>query len=469
MKATDTRTDAMGGTDDGCAGCAEMRRATISRRSLLKGAALGAAAVPFAAIAGADVAYAEPGDTTWTGDTLVVLSMRGGFDGLSAIVPLTNEVYGQYAALRPTIAVPQNKLIAFDKGVGAADTYFGMHPAMASLKSWYDSGNFGAVVASGLPNPNRSHFEATDEIEHGVPGSTIRSGWLNRLMGRHHGALKPLTALQVGSNTMPTAFDGDEHPIGLRTADAFKLDGVSSTFTAAKWEAGLEAMSSATLAPVRQATTTTLGALADVASVAAQPLGSGYPNSSLGKALKEAARLIKSPLGVKLITVDVGNWDMHVNLGRWDQSYGWMTSQLKDVADSLAAFAADLEGADKLGQTTLVSISEFGRRAGENDSAGLDHGWGNVMFVLGGSVKGIAGRPFGLAPYNSKTTSNPEQRLSSGGDVVATTDYRAVFAEVLTTRCGASPEDVAGVTGATYAGVFPGYTGTPASYPGIVG
>lgn len=428
--------------------CAEARaRSAPSRRAVLKGLLAGAAAVPLAGVVGADIAYASPADTTWTGDTLIVLSMRGGFDGLSAIVPITSDGYADYLAQRPNIAVPQSRLIDLDG-------QFGMHPALAPLKPWYDQNKFGAVVATGLPTPNRSHFEAMAQIEAAVPGSVARNGWLNRVMGRHHGALAPLSALQVGSNSMPTSMQGEEPALGLRSVQSFTLSGANTTstpnawdLTPAKWATALNALSTQAIAPVVESTALTLRALSDVATVAAAPVGGGYPGGATAGALKDVARLIKSGLGVKLVTLDVGDWDMHSGLGRVDN--GWMFTNLTNLGQALAAFAADLGPA--MDNVTLITISEFGRRVQENQSGGLDHGWGNVMFVLGGHVAGVKGRWPGL---------DKAALTAANGDVQATTDYRAVLAEVLTKRCAAAVDDIAAV--------FPGYQGGQGDFPGII-
>ena len=125
------------------------------------------------------------------------------------------------------------------------------------------------------------------------------------------------------------------------------------------------------------------------------------------------------------MTIDSGNWDMHADLGRSDG--GWMYRQLTEVGTALAAFMTDLgAAADKV---TLVTQSEFGRRVAENGSGGLDHGSGNVAFVLGGSVNGgtVYGTWPGLAPADT-----------SAGDLKVTTDYRVVLGEILEKRCGLS-------------------------------
>ncbi len=130
---------------------------------------------------------------------------------------------------------------------------------------------------------------------------------------------------------------------------------------------------------------------------------------------------------------------MHSGLGRPDG--GWMYDHLSELDAALTAFATDL-GAD-LGRVTLVTISEFGRRVEENESQGVDHGWGNVMFVLGGHVTG--GMVFGAWP------GLRDEDLTDG-DLTATTDYRAVLADVLRSRAGATADEVSTV--------FPGWTGS---------
>ncbi len=139
-----------------------------------------------------------------------------------------------------------------------------------------------------------------------------------------------------------------------------------------------------------------------------------------------------------MLTIDLGDWDMHAGLGRFNG--GWMRDKLVDLGAALAAFATDLgAGMDAV---TLVTLSEFGRRVEENESGGVDHGWGNLMMVLGGNVvKGVHGTWPGLAKANL-----------TNGDLTVTTDYRAVLADVLVNRTGASV--------AQAQQVFPGFNGT---------
>lgn len=400
--------------------CPQMRSSAFSRRTLIKGAIAGAVAAPLVGLADASVSYA--GQAGWTGDVLVVLSLRGGFDGLSAIVPWNDPAY---YTLRPDIAVPASTLIK-----RSDDTMFGLHPAMAPLKDLYLGGQFGAVVAAGLPAPNRSHFDATDEVEEAIPGSPARTGWLDRLLGLH--ALTPLSAVQMGSSNMPTSYLGPEPAVGMNGLNSFKLAGTSNATDRANWATALNSLHNRATVPVQGAATATLGALDIVATAAVSASGLGYPaNSSTANALRDVARLIKNNavlgLGVKVVTLDVGNWDMHVGLGTSDR--GWMHDNLTDLAGSLAAFAADL--GPLMSSTTLVTVSEFGRRVRQNDSGGVDHGWGNQMLLLGGHITpGVQGKWAGL----DKLTD---------GDVSVTTDYRSVFADILKNRLQTVNTDVA--------------------------
>jgi uncharacterized protein (DUF1501 family) len=156
-----------------------------------------------------------------------------------------------------------------------------------------------------------------------------------------------------------------------------------------------------------------------------------YPTTSLGRALADVSRVVRSGVGAEVITVDHGDWDMHTDLGTLE--WGEMKRNAADLAGSIAAFFADLgPAADRV---TLVTLSEFGRRVRENDDYGTDHGHGNVMFVAGAGVRG--GRYYGSWPGLANTLD---------ADLLVTTDYRSVLTEVVTRRFGVS-----------VAQVFPGF------------
>ena len=101
---------------------------------------------------------------------------------------------------------------------------------------------------------------------------------------------------------------------------------------------------------------------------------------------------------MQIAFTDIGGWDHHVNEGATE---GQLANVLRDFSQSIAAFWTDL---GPLGEdTVIVTMSEFGRTARENGNRGTDHGHANVMFVLGGPVRGGGSTDAGRAsiPRNS--------------------------------------------------------------------
>lgn len=299
----------------------------------------------------------------------------------------------------------------------------------------WQSGQVAAIHATGLRVANRSHFAAMELVEDAAPGSATRTGWLNRLVGVSPGSGDPLAGLAVGDN-LPTSLVGAETVMSMQDLSMASLPGADDGSTARR--ASLTAMWAGEDGPLAAGMQAALAGVDRLASAQAQPEGAGYPpNSDLGSALSSVARTLRADLGVNVVTVDHGAWDMHSNLGTL--SWGDMVSNTRELAQAIAAFFADLGPVRS--KVTLVTISEFGRRVAENSSYGLDHGWGNVMLVAGAGVKG---------GYYAKWT--PLQ-TTLDADLAVTTDYRDVLAEVVTARMGAS-----------VAAVFPGLARTPIGF-----
>src|SRR6202162_5606190 len=134
---------------------------------------------------------------------------------------------------------------------------------------------------------------------------------------------------------------------------------------------------------------------------------------------------MKAILGVEAAFSDIGGWDTHQNQGA---ATGQLANRLTEFSNSIAAFWRDM-GTDAE-NVTLVTMSEFGRTARQNGTGGTDHGHANVMFVLGGQVKGgkIYGRWPGLA----------NEQLNEGRDLAVTTDFRRVLGEAVAKTIGAN-------------------------------
>jgi uncharacterized protein (DUF1501 family) len=406
-------------TSDACDERCESRG--FSRRGFLGGAA-GLAALgvvggvgPFGST---QMAFADPG---YTGDVLVVVSLRGGFDGMSAVVPIGDP---HYAANRPNIGIPASRLFALD-------STFGMHPALSPLQPLWNSGQLAFVHAVGQQNPTMSHFQDMADMEQAAPGSSLRTGWIDRMAGMT-GSGSPFAETSVGPANAPFSMTGSYPATAMQTLSSFSLSGASAT-DAASWHTALRALQYGASPLISGPAATTLSALNTTQTLAAVKYtpagGASYPNDDVGQSLSNVAQLIKAGVGLRVAAVDCGNWDMHVDLG--SSTGGWMYNNLTGLGQALAAFAADLGSA--MSNVVVVTLSEFGRRVMENDSGGLDHGIGNAVFVMGGGVNGghVYGQWPGLADSDLVL-----------GNVKGTTDYRTILAELLEKRCGISTSSV---------------------------
>jgi len=152
--------------------------------------------------------------------------------------------------------------------------------------------------------------------------------------------------------------------------------------------------------------------------------GANYPRGPFGDSMKQVAQLLKANLGVEAAFADIGGWDTHQNQGN---ANGQLANRLKDFSEGIAAFWTDM--GDEAEDVVLVTMSEFGRTARQNGTAGTDHGHANVMFVLGGPVKG--GRVYGRWPGLA------QEQLYEGRDLAITTDFRQVLGEAAYRTAGA--------------------------------
>lgn len=392
----------------------------ITRRQILVSGAL--AGVWWA---GSRSALAEISvDKAATGDVLVSVFLRGGADGLSVVVPHGEDAY---YALRPSLAIPAPKA-----GMGESakavdlDGFFGLHPALAPLLPLFREGRMAAVHAAGSGDQTRSHFEAMSAMERGLGGATEgdASGWLARhLASASGGGRSPLRAVALGG-TMPDSLRGATDATALNSLAEYRLQ-PGSNGRGSLMRTALTKLYERKDDLVSEAGFETLQVLETLNRL--QPSqykpsgGAAYPESDLGRGLRETAFLIKSGIGLEVACLDKGGWDSHVTQG---STTGWLASLLEDLGKSLAAFAADL--GPSLERVSVVVQTEFGRRAYENRGLGTDHGRAGVMFLLGGGVNG--GRVFGKWPGLGR------EQLEEPGDLRVTTDYRDVLGELLQRR-----------------------------------
>lgn len=391
------------------------------RDLLLRSSLLGAGAAIWAATprAWAQTAPALGGasNSAHTG-RLVVVFLRGAYDGLSAFVPYTDPAYAQ---------LRQSTRIAAPDGTAQTairlDERFALHPALAPVLPMWQDGTLAAVHASGSPMVNRSHFDAQYQMEVGIPGRTSDSpGWLNRLaslgtgrnnligVGEANPAILggPVTARLIPRGQQATNTGVLANP-QMRDAlmDLYKGDDkLSAAFrqgAASRMDSAQELQRGMAMDRERAAA---LGAVA------------GGADSAVGLALdaQQLARLMRAEPTLRIGFLSAGGWDTHANQG---DMQGALANNLGNLARALVQLRADFNQPND----TIVVMSEFGRTAAENGTRGTDHGYGNAMWLIGQRVAGgrVHGRWEGLARGN----------LNEGRDLPVLNDYRSVVAQVL--------------------------------------
>lgn len=375
---------------------------------------------------------------------LVAIFQRGGVDGLNVVVPFGEKHYYEY---RPTIAVPpplKDRTSAID-----LNGFFGLHPSMESLLPMYKDGHLAIVHAAGSPHPTRSHFEAQDFMESAAPGDkTVADGWLNRYM--HHFADQEVTTFRgvSTSRALPRALEGKAPALSVGDLLAADMDADARSMFQSMYDTETNALLSGAskelFDAIRKLKEANPGKYEPAQGIR-YPMGQG---GGFGRSLRTVAQLIKADLGLEIAFVDVGGWDTHANQGGVDPQNGQLPGRLQGLSQALAAFYKDL--GDRMDDVVVLTMSEFGRTARENGNVGTDHGKANVMFLMGGAVKGgkIYGDWPGLAP----------EQLNESRDLAMTTDFRDVFAEVLVRHLGCANPNV----------VFPGFSVDATRFRGVL-
>jgi len=370
---------------------------------------------------------------------LVVIFQRGAADGLNIVVP---HAESQYYSMRPSINIPR-------KSVLDLDGFFGLHPSLSAFQPLWQQGHLAIVHAAGSPDQTRSHFDAQDFMETGTPGVKItEDGWLNRSLHNLQPANSPFRAIALGPS-LPRILSGSEPAVAMNNINDFSVGGRSPkpSVAATAFEAMYDHSSDSVLHGTGTETFDAVKMLkaADPAKYAPEPYAF-YPRGRFGDSLRQLAQLIKANLGVQVAFADIGGWDHHVNEGSTE---GQLANVLRDFSESLAAFWVDL--GDLAEDTVIVTMSEFGRTARENGNRGTDHGHANVMFVLGGPVKG--GKVYGRWP------GLDQSQLYEGRDLALTTDFRQVIGEAVARHLGNK----------NLASVFPGYDNQPGKFLRFLG
>jgi uncharacterized protein (DUF1501 family) len=368
---------------------------------------------------------------------LIAIFQRGAVDGLSVIVPFGE---ADYYRARPSIAIPRP-----NAGEGAAidlDGFFGLNPRLHPLKAIWDARLLAIVHACGSPDNSRSHFDAQDYMETATPGvKSTSDGWLNRyLQARRIEMATPFRAISL-SQQLPRALQGNAPALAMSQIAQFGVRGPASDM----FEAAYASATDRVLNGTGRETFEAMKMLRTADPSRYEPEnGADYPRTPFGQALRQIAQLTRADLGLEVAFTDVGGWDTHVNQG---SAQGQLAGRLDDFSRSIAALVTDL--GDRMADTVVLTMSEFGRAVNENGNRGTDHGHGNAMMVIGGGVRG--GRVYGRWPGLAV-----EHRYESR-DLAVTTDFRDVFGEIVVRHLGVTDPRL----------VFPGYQLQAARFPGL--
>jgi uncharacterized protein (DUF1501 family) len=414
----------------------------ISRRVFLKDGAFALVTLGFAPSFLARTAFAE--GRSARAKQLVAIFQRGAVDGLSVVVPFGES---DYYRLRPTIALARP-----GSGSNASidlDGFFGLNPRMAPLKRLWDGNQLAIVHACGSPDATRSHFDAQDYMETATPGvKSTGDGWLNRyLQARHAESATPFRAVSL-TGQLPRVLQGASPALAFSQVGQFGIRaGMSTEAINSSFEALYASAADRILKGTGREAFDAMKMLKTTDPSKYQPEnGAEYPRSPFGQALRQIAQLMKANVGVEVAFADVGGWDTHVNQG---SSQGQLAGRLDDFSRGIAALTTDL--GDRMADTLVVTMSEFGRAVAENGNRGTDHGHGNAMFVIGGEVRG--GRVYGKWPGLS------QDKRFEGRDLAVTTDFRDVFGEIVVRHLGVTDTRP----------IFPGYAIGPSKFAGIFG
>ena len=348
---------------------------------------------------------------------LVTIFQRGAMDGLMAVTPIDDPAL---AEARPNLFM---SLRDTENGLTDLDGRFALHPAFAALAPLYGEGRLAVVPGVGSTYKTRSHFDAQDYMETGTPGvKGTASGWLNRAAGLLGRGGSPARSVAL-ADKLPRSLYGDRPAIAVDDLQSFGIRVPADLQASERLRAGFASMYAGSgkrlVRRVGKESFEAVEVLRKANWREYQPTdGANYPESDLGRRLRQVAMLIKSEVGLEVAFTETPGWDTHVRQGT---ATGSFSNRATDLSLAMAAFWADLGTYQD--DVVLLTMTEFGRTVSQNGSLGTDHGRGSCLFVLGNRVDG--GRVHGTVPERLVRDA-----LEDGRDLPVTTDFRSVFAEV---------------------------------------
>ena len=424
----------------------------MKRRTVLKALAGGTAFAP--ALFGKGAPRRERVAKRGAIKKIVVLFQRGGNDGLNTIIPISGGQYGLLQGLRPSVRIPLADVVSIP-----GNSFFGLHPSLSDLVPIIQAGNLSIIHAVGYPSPDRSHFESQSFYETAVPGNALLDGWLNRFLFNTSGP-GLIRGVSIGSN-IPQSVTG---PLAVPVSNNFGLTNIGVdpdlggsdvddyvqkvrdlyNLTPTAGNDSLYANGNRIFQMIDSFTDRNLNNYVP-------ENGAQYPNSGLGNRVMHAAQMLKddvSFLGLEVVTIDQGGYDNHADqLNTNNPTTGRHANLLAEVGQCMSAFYTDM-GPTRMDDVIFLVVTEFGRRAYQNDSDGTDHGTGAVVLVMGNPTNGQVINDGGDWPGLDN--------LYQGDDLMWVTDYRDIYWEILAQHVG--------VDTGTLNTIIPGHTHSPVGF-----
>jgi len=407
----------------------------ITRRQFVKGGAA-AFTMTFAAPEFlSDLARAQGASVR----NLIVLYLSGGNDALSMLVPYNDSFY---YSRRGSIAVPAGSVLQI--GTDSSGVALGLHPRLTGLRQIFNQGALALIQRTGYDNQSRSHFQGTDIWSTANPANSTGLGWIGRYLDSLPSPVDPL----VGWNTtrdLPRVLQANKVAVpAIPNPAQYSFNSPNVGIEAQVERAAAIRINSHVpvdrpeVAFVYGSAQAAMATLDRVAQVATYTPG-GYPNTPFGQAMRAVAGAMVRGIGTKVFYVTTGGFDTHSGQGV-NQVNGSYYGLMGILNDGLIAFYNDIRNQGLLGDTLLLTFSEFGRRINENGSAGTDHGAGSLMMAMGGRLNGGF---YGTAPRLAPDPQNPTLE-NNGNDVHYAIDFRSVYAQVIDRWLGGNSQNVLG-------------------------
>ncbi len=348
---------------------------------------------------------------------LVIVTMYGGNDGLNTLIPYSDPAYH---SARPELAYEASDVLPLDDSLG-------LNPAMTGLTKLWQAKQLAIVRGVGYPQPDHSHFRSMDIWQTASPTEPVNTGWIGRWLDatgddpvRAVNIGSTLPPLVVGSKAAAASLDvGKSTPLSPALAAA--LEGLAAPSTGDTDPEHLVRASFSAERKVAATFTSVLDPAAAAAGVNQTAASSGGGQDNLKGQLDLVGRCIKAGVPTTVYSVSLGGFDTHAD------EKGTQQTQLGVLDTAISGFLADMAGDPHGRNVVLLAYSEFGRRVVANASQGTDHGTAGPVFVAGVPVKG--------GFYGEQ----PSLTNLDDGDLKASTDFRAVYAELAAQVLGTDP------------------------------